>query len=169
MAEPKVVSTGMKTIEVVIIAALVGVAAFFGGMKYADSSRQSQRGSMMSRQFGGPNGASGMNGARGNRMGGRPVVGEVVSVDATTMTVKLPDGSSKIVVLSSTTTVSETTTTDKANIKVGSKVGAFGTDNADGSVTAQTVQLNPTFGGGMMGGRGQGQGAGSASGSSNQR
>jgi hypothetical protein len=166
MADVK--SVGMKPVEVVIIAALVGAVAFFGGMKYSDMQRTNQRGNAM-RQFqngqGGPNGASGF---RGNRTGGRPVVGEVVSVDATTMTVKLADGTSKIVVLSETTTVSATATAAKTDIKVGSKVGAFGTDNADGSLTAQSVQLNPSFTGGMMGGVG-GRGMMGATGSSQTR
>ncbi len=166
MADAK--SVGLKPVEVAIIAGLVGVAAFFGGTKYSDMQRTNQRGSMM-RQFqngqGAPNGASDF---RGNRTGGRPVVGEVMSVDASTMTVKLADGTSKIVVLSETTTVSETASAEKTSIKVGSKVGAFGTDNADGSVTAQTVQLNPSFGVGMMGG-GRGLGAAGASGSSTQK
>lgn len=32
-----------------------------------------------------------------------------------------------------------------ADVKVGEKVAAFGTENSDGSITAQSVQLNPAM------------------------
>jgi hypothetical protein len=61
------------------------------------------------------------------------------------MTVKIADGSSKIVLLGASVTVSKTSDGSKDDLKTGAKVGVFGTDNSDGSVTAQNIQLNPTF------------------------
>ena len=72
-------------------------------------------------------------------------MGEVLNVDDKSLTVKMPDGSSKIVILSDTTVISKSDTTAKSDVKVGDKVGVFGTDNSDGSVTAQSVQLNFQF------------------------
>jgi hypothetical protein len=57
----------------------------------------------------------------------------------------MTDGSSKIVILSDSTNYSKTDKTDKTSLKTGDQVGVFGSDNADGSVTAQTIQLNPQF------------------------
>lgn len=113
----------------VLVAALAAIAGFFGGTKYTQSKRTALRGNFVMQQGSG-------------RQNFRPVMGEVLSVDDKSMTVKLPDGSSKIVVLSGTTVISKSDTATISDVKVGDKVGVFGTDNSDGSVTAQSVQLN---------------------------
>lgn len=43
-------------------------------------------------------------------------------------------------------TYSKTAIGAKTDLKIGDNVGVFGTTNSDGSVTAQTVQENPSFG-----------------------
>ncbi len=73
----------------------------------------------------------------------RPVVGQIVSVDPTGITVKMPDGSTKIVVVSSSTTINKAATGTKEDLKTGVNVAVFGTANSDGSETAQSIQLNP--------------------------
>jgi hypothetical protein len=73
------------------------------------------------------------------------VNGEIIAADEKSITVKLQDGSSKIVLLSDKTEINKTASTTKEDLKVGEKVAAFGTENSDGSVTAQSVQLNPRF------------------------
>lgn len=76
-------------------------------------------------------------------MGFRPVSGEIISSDSKSITVKLQDGSSKIVLLTDKTTVSKSAEANVADLKTGEKVAAFGQENSDGSVTAQSIQLNP--------------------------
>ena len=130
----------MKHIPVSFVIAAVALCAagFFGGMKFEDYQISKTRGTVM-RQF-----ANGANGVRtGGRMGGRQVAGDVVGVDDKTMTVKMPDGSSKIVIISDSTSFNKAETGTKSDVQVGSKVAVFGTDNTDGSVTAQNIQLNP--------------------------
>ena len=73
----------------------------------------------------------------------RPVSGEILSVDANSLTVKLPDGSSKIVTFSDTTQINKADKATAADLKTGVTVAVFGTTNSDGSVTAQNIQLNP--------------------------
>jgi len=51
--------------------------------------------------------------------------------------------SSKIVLLSDGTQINKAETVDKSELKSGVKVAVFGTENSDGSVTAQNVQVNP--------------------------
>src|SRR3989338_2215232 len=132
----------MKPITVTIIAIIVGVAGFFGGMKYSEYQRSQLR-------FGGnqfQQGSRGQNGeGRARFTGGRPVIGEVVTQDASSVTVKMMDGSSKIIILSSTTTYNKSVNATKEDLKPGERVGVFGTDNSDGSMTAQNIQLNPMF------------------------
>jgi hypothetical protein len=126
------------TILFVIIFAAIG---FFGGMKYQESKQPS-----FSRQFG--NGQQGTRmgaGQGGARTGLRQTVGDIISQDDKSITVKLQDGSSKIVFLSDKTTINKTSEGSKSDLKVGDRVGVFGTENSDGSVTAQNVQLNPLF------------------------
>ena len=63
------------------------------------------------------------------------------------MTVKLQDGGSKIVILTDSTAINKSAEGSREDLKIGGKVGVFGTENSDGSVTAQNIQLDPTRGG----------------------
>ena len=135
---------------IVIAGAVVVIAAggFVGGVKL-----QQIRSGRLAGQFL-INGQGGMMGSGqrgfGGRVGGlaqnqgfRPVAGEIVSQDDKSITVKLIDGSSKIVLLSDTTEINKASESSKADLKTGEKVMVFGTTNPDGSVTAKIVQLNP--------------------------
>jgi len=131
----------------VVVALLVGAGGFFAGMKYQESKRGGGAGQFANGRggrFGAGAGATGTNGA--NRNGFRPVAGDIIAKDATSVTVKLADGSSKIVLVSDKTTINKASTATRDELKVGEKVAVFGTDNSDGSVTAQSIQLNPTMG-----------------------
>jgi|SRR3989338_3768718 len=130
----------MKPIYVVIIVLAVGAAGFFGGMKYQQSKIGAFRMNTF-RQFG--QDTNGQNAAR--RYTGRPVSGEIINIDDNSVTVKMPDGQSKIVLFSDTTQINQATQATKADLKQGSQVAVFGSENSDGSVTAQNIQLNPLF------------------------
>src|ERR1035437_6371095 len=79
----------------------------------------------------------------------RPVRGQVLSMSDTTLTVKMSDGSTKIVVLSSSTAFMQSTKAALTDVKAGDTVNVVGTANSDGSVTAQDVQINPPAQGGF--------------------
>lgn len=131
----------MKTSIAVTIAVLTLIVGFAGGYFFRNyrltKTRQNFTGQFQR------TGNSSQN--QGNRLGGRPVVGEIISRDDKSLTVKMTDGSSKIVILSDSTSYSKTDTVNIDELKVGTQVGVFGTDNSDGSVTAQNIQLNPQF------------------------
>jgi len=144
----------MKThsvVGVVVGGVIVAALAFYGGMQYQNAQRR--------QAFGGMNGSfgtgqfsrsrntmgTGTSGATNGAMRGRPVVGSIISQDDSSMTIKLADGSTKIVLTDSKTIFNKTENVDKKQVKVGDSVGVFGTTNTDGSVTAQNVQLNPQF------------------------
>jgi len=120
----------------VLLLIIVGAGTFFGGMKYQQSKR-----SVFNRQLGGLQGQR--TGVGSNRTGFRPVNGEIIGSDDKSITVKLQDGSSKIVLLSDKTEINKAATATKEDLKTGEKVAVFGTENSDGSVTAQNIQLNP--------------------------
>lgn len=90
---------------------------------------------------------AGMGGARTGTarfgMGGGAVMGSVLSKDDTSMTVKMRDGSSKIVLYSGTTQVSKFAAGSAADVSVGTEVTVVGTQNPDGSVAAQSIQIRP--------------------------
>lgn len=120
----------------IVVAIAFGGAGFFSGKYMGGTSASSRFAGAGGRGFGG----SGAPGARG---GNRPVTGQILSADAQSITVKLTDGSTKIVLLTSTTQINQATAATKTDLKTGITVAAFGTTNADGSVTAQSVQINP--------------------------
>lgn len=77
--------------------------------------------------------------------GSRPVSGEIIAIDDKSMTIKLQNDTSKIVLFDSGVIINKMTTGSVTDLKVGEKIAAFGSENTDGSMTAQNVQLNPQF------------------------
>ncbi len=143
-------TTGPISTTAIALCVAIGAAGFFGGMKYESYQTSKNRQAMMG-QFGGqrPNGASGQfAGQRGSGRGvggNRPVAGEILSTDGKTMTVKMVDGSTKIIVLSEKVSINKASQAAKEDLKTGEKVSVFGTENSDGSLTAVNIQLNPVF------------------------
>jgi hypothetical protein len=138
MAEEKTKSNNNSLTTTIIVAVIVAAIAFFGGMKYQQSKVRLFAAGFAGGQFG-RRGGAGANGVR-------PVGGSIVSSDDKSVTVKLMDGSTKIILLSDKTVINKATTGSKDDLKTGQQIVVFGTTNSDGSVTAQTVAI----GGGMF-------------------
>ncbi len=123
---------------VVVLLILVG-GAFYGGMVYAKSAVSGGRNGNFAGQFG----PGGMGANRtGSRMGGF-TAGQILSKDAMSMTIKMQDGSTKIVLVSSSTPVMKTVTGSVNDLATGTDVVVTGSANSDGSITAQSVQIRP--------------------------
>lgn len=118
-----------------IVAVFLIGGSFFAGLKYQQSKTQKLTNAQGTR--------GGQFGQRGQGQNFRPVMGEIISQDDKSITVKLQDGSSKIIILGQNTTVSKSQDASKSDAKVGDKVIVFGMENPDGSVSAQNIQLNP--------------------------
>jgi hypothetical protein len=153
-----------NTIIVGILALAVGIAGgFYGGMKastnrnfsipFIQGQGQGQnqggyaRGGMMNGQNGGQQAVGSNGGTRGGRL--QPVgqgrgmnIGQVIAKDDKSITIKTADGGSKIIFYSDTTTVGKSTPGSAADLTVGQQVRVNGADNADGSTTAQNIQIN---------------------------
>lgn len=128
-------------ITILLISVLVGAASFYGGIKYS-SAKNPQRnfpGNGAGFQRNGANGLGVRQG--GGRMGGGFVNGEIIKKDDTSITVKLPDGGSKIVYISDKTTVGKFVDGTKDDMEIGKNVMINGSTNEDGSVVAQSVQI----------------------------
>lgn len=132
----------MKPLVVIALVVGVGALSFFGGVQYQKAQVPSGfAGRTFSRT-----GSGQMQTGTSRRMGsGQPIMGEVMEIDDSSLTVKLPDGSSRIVLMSDKTILNKTASVEKSEIKKGEKVGVFGVTNTDGSIVAQSIQLNPQF------------------------
>ncbi len=121
----------MSKYKVHIIWAVIAVVAFVGGMFYGKSaaSPAGQAGTY----------ASSMRGA--GRYGGGFVSGQVLSVDSTTVIVGLASGNSEIVLYSTSTQIVKPTAVPANSLAPGMRVTIGGTPNSDGSLTAQTIQI----------------------------
>jgi hypothetical protein len=126
----------VKPVVVLVIALVVGIAAGYGGYYYRGTQIPTRG------NFAGRGNAAQLAGGRGMMNGGR-VSGQILSADSTSITVKLADGSSKIVLLSDQTTINKATQGSKTDLTSGTTVSVFGPTNSDGSVTAQNIQINP--------------------------
>ena len=134
---------------ILIVAALLG--GFFGGMMY-QKNQTSTLSAAGRGNFAGRFGQAGQSSAAF-----RPVRGQVLSMSANSLTVKMSDGSTKIVVLSTSTSFAQSAKATLTDIKTGDTVNVVGTANSDGSVTATDIQINPPAQGGFARPTGAGQ------------
>ncbi|MGL5830857.1 MAG: hypothetical protein ACRCZE_01785 [Candidatus Altimarinota bacterium] len=144
-----------KFLPIVITAVLVGGAAFYGGMSYSQS--------LQTNTFQGQGNIQGMNGGQMGRgmmpgggrtsMAGNMVNGEIMSIDEQGITIKIPDGGSKIVLYGSDLAVNKQVELSKQDLVVGESVVINGTTNTDGSVTAKSIQIGMPVGLPVMNGQ----------------
>lgn len=121
-----------KLLPIFIIAMLiVGGGAFYGGMKYAQNTRQN----LPRRELGGQ-----MFGNR-QRVAGGFTAGEIMSKDGQTVIIRHPDGGSKIIFYSDATEIGKFVDGSVDDLEVGKNISVNGSANPDGSVTAQSIQL----------------------------
>lgn len=148
----------MKKILPIFVALIliIGFGAFYGGMKYPQSrtprgfspgdfqnfrSLSSAEREQRMRQFGG-NGLRG--GLGGGQKGGNGLAaGEIISKDDKTVTIKLSDSGSKIIFYSEATEIGRLAKGVVSDLEVGKNIAVTGAANADGSITAQSIQLTP--------------------------
>jgi len=134
--DKKLISVSLATLVV------AGALGFYGGMKYAQSKPSPSNffNAQGVKQLG-----SQQAGARRTGMGqaGGFLSGDILSKDDKSITIKLRDGSSKLVFYSGTTSVGKAVAGTAADLANGQQVTVAGTVNSDGSVTAQQIQIRP--------------------------
>jgi len=125
-------------ITAVVVAVVAGGVGFYGGMSY-QRSKVPVRGQFAAGQGTFQAGQQRRGGA-GN--GNGFVGGQVLSKDDKSITVKLPTGGSSIVFYSPNTSIEKAASGSWDDITVGASVVVRGTQNSDGTYTAQSVQLS---------------------------
>lgn len=140
----------MKDVKPAVAAILIvmgAIVGFGGGMWYQKSKNPMRSGFQMS--AGNRFGATGegiQRRAMSGFNGGGMVVGEVADKDGESLTIRTIDGSSKIILINSSTQYRKSADATSDDIKKGDTVAISGTNNQDGSITASNVQLNPGYG-----------------------
>lgn len=134
----------MKKIIIIIIAIVfIGSGSFYGGMKYGTNKATTNIQNM--RQVRGQQFVSG--GAGGPRSGQGSgegfTAGEIISKDDKSITIKLRDGGSKIIFLTTTTPVTKSATGSMEDLSAGTQVVITGKANPDGSLSAESIQIRP--------------------------
>lgn len=136
---------GAKGIVIPIVIAIVALGVgFFGGIEYQKSKTASLAKSRMA-QFQNGTKTGAITSGAGSANNTRPVSGQVTAVDNGTITVKTPDGGSKIVVLSPSTKLEVTSTGTVSDLKTGENVSIIGTTNTSGTVTAESIFIGENF------------------------
>jgi len=126
-----------KIIVGIISVIIIAGVAFYSGIMYQKSTI-SVRG-----QFTGNLSDSKNIGIRGN-VGGGFTAGEIISKDATSITIKMQDGSTKIILVTENTQVIKSSSGLLDDLTIGTDITITGATNSDGSITAKSVQIRPT-------------------------
>ena len=125
----------MKKYTVHIVWLVVAIVALVGGIYYgkatapASASRGSFAGLSSSTR-----GGVGRTGA-----GGGFVTGQITAIDANSITIQLANGNSQVVFYSTSTPVVKPMQASVSDLTTGTTVMIGGTQNSDGSLTAQTI------------------------------
>jgi len=143
-----------KALSIIMAIIILGSGTFYGGMKYqqnksslGDSSRQNfQNLSAEQRQQILQGNIVNSLGEREDKISGQNfLTGEVIAKDEESLTLKIPEGGSKIVFLSDSTQISKTTYGSISDIEIAKQIKVIGEQNSDGSYTAKTIQLSPSY------------------------
>jgi hypothetical protein len=141
-----------KLLPTIITVIVVGLLAFYGGFKIGQSSPQSnvpggQNFRQQMDQQDGPNGGNTNFQRRGGQGGqmGNFINGEILSGDDKSITIKMPDGGSKIIFFSGTTKIVKSTDAPVTDLTTGINVMVNGSANTDGSISATNIQIRPAM------------------------
>lgn len=145
-----------KKIAVIIAIIIIAGGSFYAGMRYDQSKNTaanrnaggfanltSEERQARLQQFGTMAGQGG--GQKGMQANGGFAFGDIISKDDKSITIKLPDGGSKIIFYSNSTQVKKAVDGTSDDLQTGTQVTINGTANSDGSLTAQTIQIRQTI------------------------
>lgn len=142
-----------KILPLIVFFILISLGSFFIGVKYQQKKTLSNfsQSALMgnSRGLGRNTQTANINNPelknRGQAPGFRQSLGEIINIDDKSITVKLADGSSKIVLLSESTIINQSVKATISDLKVGTKVSVSGDTNTDGSVVGRNIEIDPVF------------------------
>ena len=136
----------MKKIH--IIWAVVAVVALGGGYFWGKAGAGNVRTAFSGAgAFGSSTRRFGGGGPNGETL----AVGQISRVSSSSIMLQLANGNSEVVFYSTSTAVSEPTAVSASDLAAGSNVMVAGSQNSDGSFTANSIQVRPAGNGGFGG------------------
>ena len=127
-----------KIIAVVVLIVVAGGAFYLG----VQNGKNSATAAATTARSGFTRGAGGL--ARTGATGGGFTGGQILSKDATSLTVGVQGGGSKIVFFSNSTPITKTVSGSVSDLTVGTNISVIGTTNSDSSESATNIQIRPT-------------------------
>jgi len=110
-----------KTLPIfIVIALIIAAGAFYLGMKYQQSKGPNfnfNRGNVLNKRF-----ATSSNNFFGNQGRERIIRGQIIAKDEKSLTIKLPNGSSQIVIYSNDTKVEKSVAGQISDLQIGQSV-----------------------------------------------
>ncbi len=79
----------------------------------------------------------------GERIAGGFAAGQILNVNSDNIVIAMPDGSTKIVLLSGSTKIDKSVSGSQSDLKSGESVFVSGTPNSDGSMSANSIDIRP--------------------------
>jgi len=136
-------------IGIAVTVIVVGIGAFYGGMRYGGDSTAGQNISFGQRQqrFGGQEGGF-RDRLRTRQDGFQAVTGKIIEQNEGGITVEQSDGSTKIIFVNGATAITKSVNGTPLDLSKGEQALINGNENPDGSITANTIQVNPFAGAG---------------------
>jgi len=129
-----------KNILTIVLIIVVGGGSFFAGTKYQQAKKLAKgnfQGDKVRQQSNSTN--------KKPAVSSKAIKGEILNKDKESIIVKLPDGSSKIILISENTTINKTTEGSVDDLETGKQIVAFGQENSDKSISATNIQLDFGF------------------------
>lgn len=136
-----------QIIGFVFCALIAAGASFYGGMLYERGKQNAERIAFSQGRAQMFRGGTGVPSTQGFRNGGRNgngiAAGEILTIDDKSLTLKLQDGGSKIILVSPSMSINTFSAASSSDLVTGTSILVTGEANADGSMTAQSIQIRP--------------------------
>ncbi len=130
----------------IIIAIVIAGITFWSGVQFGKNQTSAKTRTSGAQFFGSGINSGNTTGTRNFRgsVGGNFISGEIISKDNQSVTIKLQDGSTKIVFYSGNTVIQKTIAGSNNDLSVNTAVTITGTTNSDGSFSANSIQIRPS-------------------------